>query len=166
MRSSYISRAMKAIILFFLMFWALPQAWAQEVEYVYDAAGNRTMRKIINLQPSSPQGGGGMGKSATDDSGKQPEDAAIQQYDDILGERKVTIYPNPTQGMIRIEFQGYEEMNDARLLLYDIQGKLLRQANKVEESNTLDLSPYPDGMYILQIIEGKAKSEWKIVKEN
>jgi hypothetical protein len=86
-------------------------------------------------------------------------------YEDLLGERKAVLYPNPTQGMIRIEFRGYDDMKNARLLLYDIQGKLLRQIRKVEPSNTFDLSSYPAGMYILQMIEGKAKSEWKIVKE-
>jgi len=38
---------MKTIILLFLMMWFIPDVWGQQVEYVYDAAGNRTMRKKI-----------------------------------------------------------------------------------------------------------------------
>ena len=137
------------------------KVWGQKVECQYDAAGNRILRtKTINLTRE-----GGKTKSGMSGSQNTTEIArAEEKYEDLLGERKVLIYPNPTQGMIRIEFQGYL-IKDARLLLYDIQGKLLRQVNRVEPSNTLDLSQYPPGMYILEMIEGKAKSEWKIVKE-
>ena len=148
-----------------LLLWLVSDLMAQKVEYEYDATGNRILRtKTINLSR-----GGGMTKSAVS-NGQNTEnisDMALAEVrnEDLLGERKVVIYPNPTQGMIRIEFQGYGVVKDARLLLFNMQGKLLRQINKAEPSNTLDLSQYPAGMYILQMIEGKAKSEWKIIKE-
>ena len=152
-----------------LMICLIPEVWGQTVSYEYDAAGNRKLRtKIINLTKS------GMTKSATGDgqNSQTPPQTVLAEtrHDDLLGERKVTIYPNPTKGLIRIEFQEYtlqevRSMENARLLLYNIQGKLLRQIVKVEPTNTLDLSTYPAGTYILQMIEGKAKSEWKIVKE-
>ena len=145
------------------MFWFLSEVSGQTVSYEYDAAGNRILRtKTINLTRDGSKTKSAMSEQNT---GTTPEKIAEVRHEDLLGERKVVIYPNPTQGMIRVEFQGHDIMNDARLLLYDIQGKLLRQVNKVEPSNTLDLSQYPAGMYILQMIEGKAKSEWKIIKE-
>ena len=168
MKSDYVMKeniSMSKInfLLLFLMIWLVPELWGQQVEYVYDTAGNRTQRKIITMKSSSsPEGS--MTKSAVANSDGQAK-VEIQKYEDMLGERKVLIYPNPTQGMIRIEFQGYGDMKGVRMLLYDTQGKLLRQVNKVEPSGTLDLSLFPAGMYILQMMEGKAKSEWKIVKE-
>ena len=163
---SYMPYGLTCLIIFF-MTCLLPDVVGQTVAYEYDAAGNRILRtKTITLTRE----GGSMLKSSTGDGGQNTENATEQalaevRYDDLLGERKVTIYPNPTQGMIRIEFQEYGEMKDARLLLYDVRGKLLRQVNKVNPSNTLDLSSYPVGMYVLQMIEGKTKSEWKIIKE-
>ena len=158
---------MKKIFFLFFITYLIPDVWGQQVEYIYDAAGNRTQRKIIIMKSSdSPEGN--MTKSAVTDTNGQTEVAAtpeIQRYDDMLGERKIVIYPNPTQGLLRIEYQGGGDLKNARLLLYDMQGKLLRQFNKVEPSQMLDLSPHPAGMYILQIIEGAAKSDWKIVKE-
>jgi len=156
----------KNCLLLLLMMWFIPDVWGQQVEYVYDAAGNRTQRKIITLPKSSPEEGG-MSKSSVADP-VQPSEAIAtvpERYDDMLGERKIVIYPNPTQGLLRIEYQGGGELKNARLLLYDMQGKLLLQFNKVEPSQMFDLSPHPAGMYILQIIEGSFKSEWKIVKE-
>ena len=155
------------ILLFYglTIFLLSPETWAQTVNYEYDAAGNRILRtKIIKLT----QLGSNTNSPVSDGSDTEAisDQARVEiRHDDLLGERKVTIYPNPTQGLIRIEFQGYGVIKDARLLLFNMQGKLLRQINKAEPSNTLDLSSYPAGMYILQMIEGKAKSEWKIIKE-
>ena len=157
---------MKTVILFFLIMRVVPEAWGQtQAEFYYDAAGNRTQRKIITMPVNAANSG--MNKSATDNNGRTevPASPETQKYEDMLGERKVVIYPNPTQGMLKIEFQGYGDLKNARLLLYDIQGRLLQQAVGPAPTHTLDLSPFPAGMYILQMTDGTAKSEWKIVKE-
>ena len=161
---------MKPFLLLILMICSVSGLLAQQVKYVYNDAGNRTQRKVITLPKSSPEERGeekGMSKSTVTDPDQPSETLAsvLERYDDLLGERKIVIYPNPTQGFLRIEYQGGGELKNARLLLYDMQGKLLRQMNRVASPQMLDLSPYPAGVYILQIIEGAAKSEWKIVKE-
>jgi hypothetical protein len=138
------------------MIWLVPDALGQhEVKYKYDDSGNRIQRNVIILPATRA--------SATEH--ETIKDLEMPRYEDLLGERKVVIYPNPTRGMIMIEFQGYGEMNDARLLLYNMQGSLLQQVNNVESQTTLDLTPYPTGMYILHLIEGINRSEWKIIKQ-
>ena len=137
----------------------------QQVEYRYDAAGNRTQRviKMPSLDPRSqndaPQTRSVIEEYETLAAQKPP------QYEDMLGERKVIIYPNPTSGIIRIEFQGYSGMSDARLFLYNMQGKLILQENNVERSAILDLTPFPAGIYILHLVAGIERIEWKIIKE-
>jgi len=153
MRNIYKSYRFTLLPLLFML-WFAPNVLGQEVKYVYDAAGNRTQR-VINLPKTR--------------SAETETDAwatlEMPRYEDMLGERKVIIYPNPTRGMIRIEFQGYGDIENGRLLLYDIQGRLLRQVNNVESSVTLDLTPYPAGIYILHLMAGFERSEWKIIKE-
>ena len=157
---------MKTIALLFLMTCIVPELWGQKVEYYYDAAGNRHLRKVISMNKSAVSGSEGeSGYGKMDNGYSFGETPPPERYEDMLGERKVLIYPNPTQGILRIDFQGYGNLKDARLLLYDIQGKPLQQVNKVDPSVILDLSLYPSGMYILRMLEGNAKSEWKIVKE-
>ena len=156
---------MKTIFLFFLMMWFVPVVWGQKVEYVYDAAGNRTQRKVITLQKTSKEDDEATSTATVPHYLSDAIATAPEGFDDMLGERKIVIYPNPTQGLLRIECSGGGELKDARLLLYDMQGRLLRQIKMFESSQILDLSQYPEGVYILQIIEGVAKSEWKIVKE-
>ena len=95
----------KNCFLLFLMMWLVPDIFGQQVEYVYDAAGNRKQRKVIAMKSNSQ--GETMTKSAVSDpdagANANSNLAAVEKYEDMLGERKVTIYPNPTRGMIRIE---------------------------------------------------------------
>ena len=152
---------MRVVTLFFLIICFFPEAWGQKVEYKYDASGNRVSRNVIVLTSPSIAG--------SDQSKGEPQFEALpemqESYTDMLGEREVVIYPNPTQGIIRIDLQGYGDMNNARLLLYNIQGRLLLQINNVESTNTLDLTSFPVGMYILHLIEGIERSEWRIIKQ-
>ena len=154
---------MRTVLPLIIMIWLVPDLFGQ-VQYSYDNAGNR-ISKVIFLNSSR-----GMQDDASDDNAPRTraevsENDVFPRYEDRLGERNVVIYPNPTRGMLQIEFQGYGEMQDARLLLYNMQGSLLRQVNNVESSVTLDLSPYPAGMYILILMEGFERSEWRIIKQ-
>ena len=148
---------MRTILLLLITIWFVPDVLGQSASFTYDAAGNRTQRTIILQQAPQTRA------SATETEARaMPE---TPRYHDMLGERKVIIYPNPTRGIIQIEFQGYGEMQGARLMLYSLQGSLLLQVNNVESSTNVDLTPYPAGMYILIMIEGMERSEWRIIKE-
>ena len=153
---------MRKILSLFMLLWFVPNVFGQSIGYEYDASGNRTHRTIyLPSRQSSLENE----IDAPQTRATITEEASMPKYEDFLGERKVVIYPNPTRGMIRIEFQGYGEMNNAQLLLYNMQGNLLRQVNNVESSATLDLTPYPAGMYILVLSEGKSRSQWRIIKQ-
>ena len=148
---------MRTILPILIMLCLVPDVLGQSVSFTYDAAGNRTQRTIFLQQAPQTRA------SATEH--EAIKDLEMPRYEDLLGERKVVIYPNPTRGMIMIEFQGYGEMTGARLLLYNMQGNLLQQVNNVELSSIIDLTAYPSGMYILHLIEGMHRSEWKIIKQ-
>jgi hypothetical protein len=69
------------------------------------------------------------------------------------GSAALSVYPNPTTGVVYVE-------NDVRgeVTLYDVSGKLLLRATG---SATVDLSGYPNGVYVLKV-GGKAA---KVVKK-
>jgi len=66
---------------------------AQTISYAYDNAGNRISRTI--LLSTSPQGV------------KKAEDPVLVEYQ--IGERKITVYPNPTKGKLAVEITGGNE---------------------------------------------------------
>jgi hypothetical protein len=70
--------------------------------------------------------------------------------DEIIEDDAIKIYPNPTNGKVYIE-------TERDIKVYNQQGELLLETF----GNQVDLSTYPQGMYLLQI-----NGRWsKVVKQ-
>ena len=146
-------KRMAAIFMLFVVLsvWAGANLCAQNrIKYTYDDAGNRlTRKKEIVVQTRGDL-----------NNGEEPS-----VYEEELSETKVTIYPNPTKGMLKVDISGVEKFENARISLYDLTGKLLQQWAGISQSNTIDLSERTPGMYIMQIAYNGKTSSWKIIKE-
>ena len=121
--------------------------FAQDIEYGYDAAGNRISRKEIQMGGAGPQ-------------------APVQ---DKVGEMDVSIYPNPTQNTLTVnmdvsELDEKDQQAQAKMYLFDLTGKQILIRTVSTSSTQMDLSNQPPGGYILRIQKGKTFSEWKINK--
>ena len=96
-------RISKRVALIFLLsvvlsMWAGLDICAQRIKYTYDNAGNRlTRQKEIVVQT----------RGALSDE----EEPSV--YEEELSETKVTIYPNPTRGMLKIDISGVEKFENA-----------------------------------------------------
>lgn len=148
-------RISKRVALIFLLsvvlsMWAGLDICAQRIKYTYDNAGNRlTRQKEIVVQT----------RGALSDE----EEPSV--YEEELSGTKVTIYPNPTRGMLKVDISGVEKFENARISLYDLTGKLLQQWAGISQSNEIDLSERTPGMYIMQVAYNGKISSWKIIKE-
>lgn len=148
-------RISKRVALIFLLsvvlsMWAGLDICAQRIKYTYDNAGNRlTRQKEIVVQT----------RGALSDE----EEPSV--YEEELSETKVTICPNPTRGMLKVDISGVEKFENARISLYDLTGKLLQQWAGISQSNEIDLSERTPGMYIMQVAYNGKISSWKIIKE-
>ena len=58
----------------------------------------------------------------------------------------IKVYPNPTDGMIYIECP----VNSA-IKIYTLSGNLLLQSVALSEKEKIDLSAYPNGIYLLKV---------------
>ena len=128
------------------------------LQYTYDAIGRRTSRNAIVLKSASYI-------STLDSAGLEQAFVPGETYEENMGNQKVIIYPNPTQGQLLVEIQGYEKETNTALYLFDLSGKLLISKKPANSSMPLDLSGYPLGTYVLKIMLGDKTSEWKIIKE-
>lgn len=149
-------RIFKRIAVIFMLFmvlsvWAGANVCAQnKIKYTYDDAGNRlTRKKEIVVQ--------------TRGALNNEEEPSV--YEEELSETKVTIYPNPTKGVLKVDISGVEKFENAQISLYDLTGKLLQQWAGISQSNEIDLSERTPGMYIMQIVYNGNASSWKIIKE-
>lgn len=75
--------------------------------------------------------------------------------------QKSIVYPNPTNGLITVTI-GDQQLVGTTASLYDQGGRLLQQIKISANSQSLDLSPYVNGVYYLQLVN---KEVLKVVKQ-
>jgi|ERR1035437_2487691 hypothetical protein len=121
------------------------------VSYDYDYAGNRVARTVIFV--------------STSDGVKQNKNVDPQPVKEQLGELEITIYPNPTKGMLQVVISGMKPNDTYNLNLYDLQGKPLFLKAGQSDKTLLDMASYVPGSYILRVQAGSKIKEFKIIKQ-
>ena len=147
MKTIYLLACMLVAVLLF------SQAHAQtKYGFTYDASGNRITRAVILL------------KSATIpvDTLQAKQDQKI--LEDQIGLQKTRIYPNPTKGLLKVDFPALSQ-SEVVISVYNSTGKLIMRKSATSFGNEIDLSIYPSGLYVMTIQIGQEKKEWKIIKE-
>jgi hypothetical protein len=86
----------------------------------------------------------------------------------VISQATMEIYPNPTEGLVMIQLAGVDENSQVWLSVFDLSGKQLTTLDWSKYTNTnhtLDLSAYPNGMYLVQVMTGKEVITEKVVKQ-
>lgn len=74
---------------------------------------------------------------------------------------KTVLFPNPTKGLIQIKTRKSIE----ELFVYDLAGKIIMRKEKLSEGkNTIDLTSYPQGIYLVRINTNDQWETFKIIK--
>ncbi len=124
---------------------------APKVFYDYDAAGNRILRRI----------------ALSDDSWRmasqtQPTEQALIEQEGY----EINAYPNPVQNHLTVDVSPFIlELNEHRLTVSDMNGRILQQQNIVGVRTQLDVSALASGNYILKVWADEHSQEWQVVKE-
>ena len=140
----------QSILLLLLLAAFSFQSMAQNtVSYTYDQAGNRISRTIT------------LGSSSI--KRYQPTDSVVIK--ESIGERTIKVFPNPTRGALGIDIQGGDPKQELRLVIYSGAGATLYNQPATEGLNPIDMTQYPQGWYVLRVVAGTEKREYKIVKE-
>lgn len=76
----------------------------------------------------------------------------------------VTVYPNPAKDIINIRFPAIMITQPATLSFLSVDGKVLLQKkiNTLPQTETIDVSHYPEGQYLLRINNNNKVTEKKI----
>ena len=77
-----------------------------------------------------------------------PDPAAIAPSD--LQPPTFDLYPNPTTGILNVEFRNVNYESDATLQLLDLEGRLLQEFTIHNSQFTIDITPLPAGTYLLR----------------
>jgi hypothetical protein len=137
---------MRKTLICILLLLAAMNIFAQA--YTYDSASNRTGR-VIALKASPVQ------------NGKE----SVTALPDLIAEKAIVIYPNPTKGMLTVEIKDYSDQMQAEFRLTDMSGKTISNKKATSAYQTFDLSRQAMGIYLLQIRINGESVVWKIIKE-
>ncbi|MCD4791715.1 MAG: T9SS type A sorting domain-containing protein [Bacteroidales bacterium] len=88
----------------------------------------------------------------------------VNEYTDIenLRQNGISIYPNPTNGIINIETGNNNIQN---IKISDITGKTLIKKSDIQQNEAIDLSEIESGIYIISIQTDKEIFTTKIIKK-
>ncbi len=145
----------KTIIFFTIVLCSVSyNAVSQTVSFSYDADGNMSSRTVVTLRSAE----------FVSEEESEEQESIPEIVSTALGEQKITVYPNPTQGTILVEIQplNYEEENFLRL--FNSQGQLLETVKIESERTPVDITG-KSGVYLLDIYLGGKSSKWKIIKQ-
>ena len=126
---------------------------AQNIHYSYDAAGNRIKREIV-LAPED---------SLTRQS--EVKKAMTANYSDMLSGRTIRIYPNPTDGILKVDMAGCTDAEQCHVKLFNMSGQQLFFTDSPSSIETINLISQPKGIYLLSIIINGEESTWRIIKK-
>lgn len=84
---------------------------------------------------------------------------SVHSYELVL--KNITVFPNPTSGIITVNAQ---KSQDIKVSIYDLLGNCLWSKTSLNEMNLkVDLSSQPKGIYVMEIMSEGKKSVSKIV---
>lgn len=85
---------------------------------------------------------------------------------EIPGLAHLAIQPNPTNGMAML-LATFDRVSDLRVELLDLTGRLIWSSNPIQSdrlSEQIDLSHYPDGLYLVRITADGRSVTRKLIK--
>ncbi|MEA4967235.1 MAG: T9SS type A sorting domain-containing protein [Bacteroidaceae bacterium] len=135
-------------IIVLLLSYSFIASQTTNVEFNYDADGNMILRKII-VVPSNIKG-------------NPNQDDVISEE---IGQQKIKIYPNPTNGIIKLDISEIDDLLNNYCLIYSLNGTLLLKKKISGSLTEIDLSSYETGSYLMDICLGDKTSRWKVIKQ-
>ena len=129
--------------------------------YEYDAAGNRIVRKVIELTKAPP---------APPEDSLQVTSDELQVTSDIyyvekLVQVEMKIYPNPATEKITLAISNMGKMQTGTLQLYTLNGQLIQTRLLSEAQVDISLVGLSKGTYILIVQINETTENWKIIKQ-
>jgi hypothetical protein len=129
---------------------------ALSLSYNYDETGNMYYRTIVYSGTKSA-------KITMRDTIIYMEKES-KGVEDKFMHATINVYPNPTSGIIKIEYSKNSSQSILRLQLFSNNGVLLMN-KAITDENTLDISNKPSGVYIMNITIDGETHKWTIIKE-
>lgn len=128
--------------------------------FTYDNSGNRIRRDTITVSLKSADSE--IIAQENNDAEMNKEQIIVDKVDNF----SVLIYPNPTKGIVKISIPDLDaKTNVVRLQVHTLQGVSIIDKKITGNTDEIDLSARPAGLYIVKLFVGDKQTVWKIIKE-
>ncbi len=86
------------------------------------------------------------------------------QNQEIINESNIEVYPNPSNGMVQIDYFEREEM-DMSIQIFDLSGKLMFTSEfKNTNGETINLSHLQNGTYLIKVSNGTDLNDTRLIQ--
>jgi len=131
----------------------------QKFSYIYDDSGNRKERSCIVLKSKLQENSSSSGVN-------EQKSENVLPVIDVIGERTIKIYPNPTKGQLILRITGAEYNETHSYNLFGINGNLILSGQGVGSVDIpIDMSSCINGIYILVVKSNGEQTSYKVIKE-
>lgn len=153
---------MRKTVLFIILTFFSFSLYSQSIHFEYDPAGNRETRTIVLNQLKSEKD-----STILSESEKKEELAKIETQfsSEKLAEGTIKVFPNPTDGELRIKLENISNVEGINVQLFSSTGSLLQSKPIASNYSEFDMLSYSPGIYILRISKLDEKLEYKIIKK-
>jgi hypothetical protein len=146
---------MKKCIFLFIILLFSQVAKAQHIKYIYDGAGNRTIKYIelmVNMTSgmlSMPEDSLSQTMTNNDDTSFfSDENVAMDTTRQVLN---VVAYPNPTNGYISLELLGLKDGESGYIVVVNKMGGVVYSLNRLSQVQTINIASAPPDIYFIRI---------------
>ncbi len=115
--------------------------------YTHDESGNRILKQLFMDNRAAAVAG---------------QSSLVK---DIIADYNILIYPNPTQGLLRVETKDYNQDLDGRIAIFDMNGRIIKSVEIESQQTMIDINSQPPGIYIMHFLINGKRSAWRIIKE-
>ena len=149
------------VMLFLMCFTNVKSQTTYEYVYTYDNAGNRTVRLCPSIILNQKTKDTTLTKkdSVLSQNSLLTRNDSISQHllasDSLSAENNgkivLSVFPNPTDGLLTLKINGTTQTQDVKILIYNEAGVLLTQSEFNSLEQLIDLTNFSAGKYILNV---------------
>jgi hypothetical protein len=162
---------MKHIVIVILMAISITVAGQSfTVSYTYDKAGNRATMTFLYLKSGVDTAEKNLDEVMADSAalaqvpGEIPREGWAPPLDQLVGQKNVRLYPNPTRAKIIVELVGDYASAAGSVQVVDMAGKKVAGSDQLTNVNYIDMSRLPDANYKMILKVGDETKTYTVVK--
>lgn len=140
---------MKKMLLYCILLFSSYSVYGQNIKYSYDLAGNCISRKMETVQ-------------------KYSDSKTLDNENNINNEIQIRVYPTPVKDMLNVSvnaLQREEDTGRTEYTLYNLSGQVLQKGYIDGGSVGINMSDYPNSVYVLRVVCGGENKVYKVVKQ-